>query len=148
MADIFYLETRSDVMSKIRSTNTKPEILVRKFLCDNGFRYRKNLKALPGTPDIVIRKCRTVVMVNGCFWHGHEGCKKFRMPKTRVEFWTGKIERNRERDAESIEKLQRLGWDVVVIWECQLTPKRRRATLNALLDVLYGNLLEGVRTIH
>lgn len=84
-------------------------------------------------------------MVNGCFWHGHEGCKKFRMPKTRVEFWSGKIERNRQRDVEAIEKLQRLGWDVVVIWECQLTAKRRRATLNGLLDVLYGNLLEAVR---
>ena len=145
MANQNSIEARSANMSKIRSTNTKPELLVRKFLCDNGFRYRKNLKTLPGTPDIVIRKCRMVVLVNGCFWHGHEDCKKFRMPKTRVEFWSGKIERNRQRDAETIEKLQRLGWDVVVIWECQLTPKRRRATLNALLDVLYGNLLEGVR---
>lgn len=146
MPDLFSQETRSFIMSKIRSKNTKPENLVRKFLYDNGFRYRKNLKVLPGTPDIVIRKCRTVVLVNGCFWHGHENCKKFKMPKTRVEFWTGKIERNRERDAESIEKLQRLGWDVVVIWECQLTPKRRRATLNALLDVLYGNLLDSARS--
>jgi len=145
MADIYSIETRSYIMSKIRSKNTKPENLVRKFLYDNGFRYRKNLKALPGTPDIVIKKCRTVVLVNGCFWHGHENCKSFKMPKTRVEFWTEKIERNRKRDVESIEKLQRLGWDVVVIWECQLTPKKRRATLNALLDVLYRNLLEAVR---
>lgn len=145
MADIFSIEIRSDIMSKIRSKNTKPENLVRKFLYDNGFRYRKNLKSLPGTPDIVIKKCRTVVLVNGCFWHGHENCKKFKMPKTRVEFWTEKIERNRLRDVESIEKLQRLGWDVVVIWECQLTPKKRKATLNALLDVLYKNLLEAVR---
>lgn len=145
MTDIVSLAMRSDMMSKIRSTNNKPELLVRKFLCENGFRYRKNLKTLPGTPDIVIRKCRTVIMVNGCFWHGHEDCKKFKMPKTRVEFWSGKIERNRERDAEAIGKLQRLGWDVIVIWECQLTPKKRKATLNALLDVLYKNLLEVVR---
>lgn len=145
MADIFSIQTRSIVMSKIRSNNTKPENLVRKFLYDNGFRYRKNLKTLPGTPDIVIKKCRTVVLVNGCFWHGHEHCKNFKMPKTRVEFWTSKIERNRERDVESIEKLQRLGWDVVVIWECQLTPKKRKATLNALLDLLYKNLLEAAR---
>jgi DNA mismatch endonuclease, patch repair protein len=144
MTDIISNKERSAVMSKIRSANTKPELLVRKFLCDNGFRYRKNLKTLPGTPDIVIRKCRTVVMVNGCFWHGHEGCKKFSMPKTRVEFWSGKIERNRQRDVEAIEKLQRLGWDVVVIWECQLMPKRRTTTLNALLDVIYRNLLEEI----
>ena len=147
MADIFSIITRSDIMSKIRSKNTKPENLVRKFLYDNGFRYRKNLKSLPSTPDIVIKKCRTVVLVNGCFWHGHENCKNFKMPKTRVEFWTEKIERNRKRDVESIEKLQRLGWDVVVIWECQLTPKKRKATLNALLDVLYKNLLEAVRVV-
>jgi len=145
MTDLYSKEIRSDIMSKIRSKNTKPENLVRKFLYDNGFRYRKNLKTLPGTPDIVIRKCRTVVLVHGCFWHGHENCKKFKMPKTRVEFWSGKIERNRQRDVESIEKLQRLGWDVVVIWECQLVPKKRRATLNALLDVLYKNLLDEVR---
>lgn len=132
-------------MSKIRGTNTKPEILVRRFLYANNIRYRKNLKTLPGSPDIVLRKFCTVIFINGCFWHGHENCKYFSIPKTRIEFWTNKIQRNVERDKESKEKLQRLGWDVVVIWECQLTPKKRKATLNALLDVLYKNLLDAVR---
>jgi len=132
-------------MSKIKGSNTKPEIIVRKFLYSNGFRFRRNVKQLPGTPDIFIPKCNVIIFINGCFWHGHENCKYFKLPKTRTEFWTNKIQRNVTRDKESIEKLQKLGWTVIILWECQLKPKKQKATWNALLDILYKNLLDKVR---
>ena len=107
-------------MSAIHSTATKPEIRVRKWLWQRGFRYRLNVKSVPGKPDVVLRKYRTAVFVNGCFWHGHENCKKFRVPKTRTEFWSEKISRNRRRDAKNQEILTANGWQVIVIWECEL----------------------------
>ena len=114
-------------MSRIRGRDTKPEMVVRRWLWRQGYRYRLCVKALPGRPDIVMRKWRTVIFVNGCFWHGHE-CQKHR-PVTNAQFWQDKITRNRERDAHNQELLRAAGWHVIVVWECQLTPKCRIDTL-------------------
>lgn len=132
MADRMTAEQRHKCMSRIRSKGTKPEMTVRRFLFSNGFRYRVNVKRLPGTPDIVLRKYRTVIFINGCFWHGHEGCPIFVMPKSNVEFWERKISRNRERDMQKRIELRRLGWHTIVLWECQLKPKARELTLQGL----------------
>ena len=107
-------------MSHIRGKNTRPELIVRKYLFAHGFRFRVNVKKLPGTPDIVLRKYHTVIFVNGCFWHGHEGCPYFVLPKSNVEFWNNKITRNRERDLKNRIKLRDMGWHVIQLWECQL----------------------------
>ena len=115
--DRLTLHQRHKNMASIRSANTKPEILVRKYLWKHGFRYRLNNPRLPGHPDIVLRKYRTCVFVNGCFWHGHDGCKYFRMPKTNTDFWEKKINRNKERDKEEQKKLAEMGWHVIVVWE-------------------------------
>lgn len=112
-------------MSMIKGKNTKPEIIVRKYLFHCGFRFRVNVKRLPGTPDIVLRKYKTAIFVNGCFWHGHEGCPEFRPPRTRVEWWTEKLNRNKARDARVREELRAMGWNTMVIWECQLKPKEQ-----------------------
>ena len=119
-------------MAAIRSKNTKPEMLVRRFLFSRGFRYRLFHKRLPVHPDIVMRKYRTCIFVNGCFWHGHEGCAAFRMPKTNTDFWQQKIDRNRARDKRDLIALAALGWHCITIWECQLRPKQRLATLTSL----------------
>ena len=123
-------------MSAIKSRNTKPEILVRKFLFSRGFRYRLNHPRLPGHPDLVLRKYRTVIFVNGCFWHGHEECKYYRLPKTNVEFWQAKIERNKKRDIEEQHRLASLGWHCITVWECQLKSNSRQQTLEALAYTL------------
>ena len=136
MADVFDKDTRSRIMSKIKATETKPEIKVRKFLFSKGLRYRKNLKGLPGKPDIVSRKHESVVFVNGCFWHGHENCSHFKLPKTRTEFWDEKIQKNIERDRRNTETLESMGWNVFVIWECQLKGKTSEA-----LEMLYGEIM-------
>ena len=111
-------------MSKIRSTSTKPEIRLRKELWRKGFRYRKNDKRLPGSPDIVLPKYQTVVFVHGCFWHGHKGCKKYTIPKSNTNFWVKKVERNQQRDQEVWRHLEARGWAVVIVWECELEKKR------------------------
>ena len=120
MTDIFTTEQRSDIMSKIRSKDTKPEIKLRKALFSRGFRYRTNDKRLPGTPDIVLRKYGVVIFVNGCFWHHHPDCKIATVPKSNTEFWQNKIKRNRQRDLENYWKLGEMGWEVIVVWECEL----------------------------
>lgn len=122
--DVHDKKTRSYNMSCIKGKNTKPEEKVRKYLFSQGFRYRKNYKKLPGTPDIVLPRYRTVIFVNGCFWHGHEGCRYFVIPKTNTEFWLNKIEANRERDKRKTDALIALGWNVIVVWECQLKNDR------------------------
>lgn len=127
-------ETRSYNMSQIRSVNTKPEETVRKFLFSRGFRYRKNDRRFPGKPDIVLPKYRTVIFVNGCFWHGHNGCRYFVMPKSNTDYWKNKIERNIVRDRKNIELLKQQGWKVIVIWECQLKKGIRDDTLCKLED--------------
>ena len=119
-------------MSRIAGKDTKPEELVRKYLFSKGFRYRKNVRKLPGTPDLVLPKYRTVIFVNGCFWHGHEGCKYFVWPKSNAEFWRLKIETNISRDQRKEAQLRDMGWNVMIVWECELRPPKRQATLEWL----------------
>lgn len=125
-------EQRHYTMSRIRGKDTKPEILVRQYLFSEGFRFRKNDKRYPGHPDIVLPKYRTMVFVNGCFWHGHEGCKYYTVPKSNTEFWVSKIKRNQERDRSDCEELEKKGWNVITVWECQLEKKVREETLKDL----------------
>jgi DNA mismatch endonuclease (patch repair protein) len=136
MTDVHSKETRSYNMSRIRSKNTQPEMLVRRFLFAHGFRYRLHDKKLPGKPDIVLPKYKTVIFVNGCFWHGHEGCKYFVLPKTREEWWREKITGTMERDRILKNELTALGWKVVLIWECQLKSQSKNIFLSSLLDLL------------
>lgn len=125
--------TRSYTMSQIRGKDTSPERLVRSFLFAHGLRFRKNDKRYPGHPDVVLPKYRTVIFVNGCFWHLHDGCSKARIPKSNVEFWTAKLLRNRSRDASQHKELEAMGWHVLVVWECELAKDCREATLESLL---------------
>lgn len=118
---------RHRCMSHIHSRDTKPELLVRRWLWSHGYRYRLNVKGVPGRPDIVMRPYHTAIFVNGCFWHGHEPCCK--IPQTNREFWTNKIHRNQERDLQNYQILQENGWHVIVIWECQLKPNRIKETM-------------------
>ena len=132
MMDVHSKETRSYNMSRIKNKNTKPEEIVRKYLFANGFRYRKNDKRLPGHPDIVLPKYRTVVFVNGCFWHGHTECKYFVWPKNNAEFWKNKIETNIKRDKLKNEQLAGLGWHVITVWECEIRHGNAETTLSEL----------------
>lgn len=125
--DIWSKKKRSAVMAKIRSKDTKPEWIVRRYLFSRGYRYRKNVKGLPGTPDIVLRKYGIVIFIHGCFWHGHE--VDGHIPHSNKEFWCKKIERNRQRDERNKEELKKLGWRVMTVWECQLKPAVRPQTL-------------------
>ena len=136
MADVHTPEQRSYNMSRIRSKNTKPEELVRKYLFSQGFRYRKNDVRLPGKPDIVLPKYKTVIFVNGCFWHAHEGCKYFVWPKNNEEFWKNKITGNIRRDSYIYMKLEQMGWNVIVVWECQLKKPIINETIKKLIDQL------------
>jgi DNA mismatch endonuclease (patch repair protein) len=123
-------------MSRIKGKNTKPEMLVRKFLFAQGFRYRLHVKDLPGKPDIVLPKYKTVIFIHGCFWHGHKGCKYFVVPKTRTEWWVNKIERNKQNDKVSVKALTKAQWKVITIWECELKPAKALSTLSNLLSKL------------
>ena len=123
MTDVHDKVTRSYNMSRIKGTNTKPEMLVRKFLFSKGFRYRINDKKLPGKPDIVLPKYKTVIFVNGCFWHEHENCKYFTLPKTRTEWWKEKIEKTKITDFVKQEELIKMGYKVQIIWECEVKSK-------------------------
>lgn len=118
--DVHSKKTRSYNMSRIKGKDTKPEVIVRKYLFSKGLRFRKNDKRLPGTPDIVLPKYKTVIFVNGCFWHKHEGCKYFKWPENNKEFWKEKIEANVLRDFINYNKLKADGWKVIIIWECEL----------------------------
>ena len=131
--DVHDKKTRSYNMSCIKGKNTQPEEIVRKYLFSQGFRYRKNDKRLPGTPDIVLPKYKTVIFVNGCFWHMHEGCKYFVWPKNNSEYWTKKITGNVERDKRNQAALEQEGWRVIVVWECEL---REKTMLSDLVDMI------------
>ena len=133
MPDIFPKSKRSYIMSKISGKETKPEILVRKYLFSQEFRYRKNVKKLPGKPDIVLPKYKTIIFVNGCFWHGHENCKKSALPATNIAFWKGKISSNIIRDKKIYVELSNMGYKVLIIWQCELTAKKREITLSELV---------------
>ena len=134
--DVLTVQERHKAMSAVRSKNTKPEMLVRRYLWSHGFRYRVNSNRLPGHPDIVLRKYRTCVFVNGCFWHGHENCRFFKPPKSNIDFWRKKIARNRERDAEELHRLAVMGWHCIIVWECELRKGRRDETLESLVITL------------
>jgi len=136
MADVHEPETRSYNMSQISGKDTKPEMIVRKFLHGNGLRYRLHVKDLPGKPDLVLPKYNSVIFVHGCFWHAHEECKYFKMPQTRKEWWKEKLFGNKERDEKHIEELMQLGWNVIVVWECELKTDNISETLNKLLKDL------------
>ena len=137
MADKLTPEQRHLCMSHIRGKNTKPEMFVRKALWQLGYRYRLNVADLPGRPDIVLPIYKTIIFVNGCFWHGHLGCKKYTVPETNRDFWLSKIDQNRKRDAESTAALESSGWKVVTIWECELSTKEKREEcLNQLISSL------------
>ena len=125
-------------MSRIKCKDTKPEETVRKYLFSQGFRYRKNDKRLPGSPDIVLPKYKTVIFVNGCFWHKHEGCKYFVWPRNNADFWKKKIESNVMRDIKNYQQLKDLGWKVFVIWECELKRDCRAETLEQIADLVKG----------
>lgn len=120
MTDIFSKEQRHKVMSRISSKDTSIEKILRSKLFALGFRFRKNLKSLPGSPDIVLHKYKTVIFIHGCFWHNHKDCKDGSIPKTRVAYWKKKFSRNKKRDKEQMEELVKLGWNVLVVWGCEL----------------------------
>ena len=120
-------------MSRIKSKDTKPEMLVRRFLFANGFRYRLHDKKLPGKPDIVLPKYKTVIFINGCFWHGHENCKYFVVPKTRTEWWLDKINGNKANDKKNIKLLKSANWKVIQLFECALKPQKINATLDSII---------------
>lgn len=142
--DIWDKEKRSAVMARIRNKDTKPERIVRLYLYHRGYRYRKNVRGLPGTPDIVLAKYRVAIFVHGCFWHGHEA--DGHIPRTNTEFWQRKIARNKARDERDKLALRRLGWNVITIWECQLKPAVRGQTLLELEYWLNHAYLERFRT--
>jgi DNA mismatch endonuclease (patch repair protein) len=133
MADVHSIEVRSYNMSRIKGKNTKPEVLVRKYLFYQGFRYRLYSKKLPGKPDIVLPKYGTVIFINGCFWHGHEGCPYFVIPKTRTDFWVNKININIQNDRTVSQLLKNMGWKVIIVWECELKKEKREETLCKLV---------------
>lgn len=140
MADKFSKEKRSDIMSKITGKETKPEILVRRFLFAAGFRFRKNVINLLGKPDIVLSKYNTIIFIHGCFWHGHT-CKRGKLPESNHEFWKQKIEKNIERDKQIIAQLEKDGWTVIIIWQCEIRNKEKcNMRLNELIDELKINI--------
>ena len=143
--DRFTPQQRHRCMSHIRSKDTKPELTVRNWLWSHGYRYHLNVKNVPGKPDIVMRRYRTAIFVNGCFWHGHEGCKDFSIPKSNTEFWETKISRNRQRDQQNYDILQQNGWQVIVVWECQLTPTKIDHTMRDVELLLNEKLLSAYR---
>lgn len=132
MVDKFSKETRSRIMSKIRDKDTKPEILVRRYLFSRGLRFRKNDKRYRGSPDIVLPKYKAMVFVHGCFWHLHEGCKYAKIPKSNVDYWKKKLYGNRERDKRNQKELEAMGWNVITVWECELKSDKRENTLEEL----------------
>lgn len=142
MADNHSKEVRSMNMSHIRSTNSKPEEIVRKYLFSKGFRYRKNVRSLPGTPDIVLPKYKTIIFVNGCFWHKHD-CPRFVWPSSHQEYWRPKIQRNVERDKQNIAELHALGWSVITVWECELKKNVRDERLKQLCVEIKGDNSNG-----
>lgn len=143
MTDVMTPKQRSRCMAAIKGKDTKPELIVRKYLFSRGLRFRIQVRKLPGNPDIVLPKYKTVVFVNGCFWHGHEGCKYFRLPKSNVEFWREKIERNIERDRDTIQALLDLGWKVIRVWECEL---RNKAYREEILNKIYHSITSADRS--
>lgn len=138
MVDLMTQEQRSRCMAAIRSRDTKPEMVVRRFLFSKGLRYRVNDHKLPGSPDIVLKKYKTVIFIDRCFWHGHDGCKYYQLPKTNVDFWRHKITMNIARDYSNNVDLKLAGWHVIRIWECEIKTKAKRKNT---LEALYFNII-------
>ena len=136
MHDVHTPQQRHANMAAIHSKDTKPEMVVRRYLWGHGFRYRLNHPRLPGKPDIVMRKYRTCIFVNGCFWHGHEGCRYYTIPRTNTEFWVSKVKRNKERDLKVQHELAAMGWHSITIWECEIKSVKRENTLKSLTYTL------------
>jgi len=136
MADVHTAQQRRFNMQQVKAKDTKPELLVRKFLHAHGFRYSLHKKTLPGKPDIVLPKYKTIIFVHGCFWHGHSNCKYFSLPKTRTQWWTDKINTNKANDAKTVKVLRKEGWHVLTVWECKLKPSKAEKTLFTLLNKL------------
>jgi DNA mismatch endonuclease (patch repair protein) len=132
MADVHDKKTRSYNMSRIRAKDTKPEMLVRRFLHAQGFRYKLHDKTLPGKPDLVLPKYKTVIFIHGCFWHGHEGCRYYVVPKTRTEWWLNKINTNSSNDDKAVNTLKKQGWRIIILWECDLKADKMPKTLTNL----------------
>ena len=143
MVDIWNKKKRSAVMAKIKSKDTKPEWIVRRYLYSRGYRYRKNVKSLPGIPDIVLRKYGIIIFVHGCFWHGHD--VDGHVPHSNREYWQKKIEQNQLRDKKNEQELLQMGWNVLVVWECQLKPKVRERTLRGLEYYINKSFLDRYR---
>lgn len=139
MSDTLSPAQRHYTMSRVRSSNTKPEVRLRHALWSQGFRYRVNDKRLPGKPDIVLPKYRSVIFVHGCFWHGHGGCSKYSIPKTNTEFWINKVKRNQERDQEDWRKLEAKGWSVIIVWECELENRSYQGTIRRIVSEIIDN---------
>lgn len=139
MPDVMTPQQRHDCMSHIRSKNTKPEQLVRQALWHQGFRYRLHVKDLPGKPDIVLPKYKTAIFINGCFWHGHKGCKYYTLPKTNTDFWTAKVARNKNCDQRVWRELEAAGWAVIIVWECELKKAKLEATIARVEDEIKRN---------
>jgi DNA mismatch endonuclease, patch repair protein len=136
MADVHTKEQRSYNMSRIKGKDTKPEMLVRKFLHAQGFRYKLHDKTLPGKPDLVLPRYKTVIFIHGCFWHAHTNCKYFTIPKTRTQWWTNKINTNKANDTKAVKSLRKEGWKVIVLWECQLKKESDEKALKKLIKHL------------
>lgn len=138
MTDVMTPEQRHKCMAAIKGRDTKPELIVRRFLHARGLRYRLNNRNLPGTPDIVLKKYRTVIFIDGCFWHGHEGCRQFKLPKSNTDFWRHKINMNIARDYRANVELRLLGWRVIRVWECEIRPQ---STASTRLESLYRSII-------
>jgi len=139
LADTVSKKKRSEIMSKIRGKDTKPELMVRQYLYHNGFRYRKHYRKIPGSPDVYLSKYNTAIFINGCFWHGHENCKYYKTPKSNTSFWLDKINKNKARDIKNKNDLQNMGIQVIIIWECELKSDFNK-TMQSLVEALYKNI--------
>lgn len=139
MPDVHTPEQRHKNMAAIHSSSTKPELKLRRALWSVGFRYRVNERRLPGKPDIVLPKYRTVIFIHGCFWHGHKGCRYYTVPKTNTDFWIAKVARNQERDQEVWRQLEAKGWSVIIVWECELKKYRFEDTVNRVTAEIVRN---------
>jgi DNA mismatch endonuclease (patch repair protein) len=137
--DTFSKSKRSEIMRKVSGKDTKPEVLVRKFLFSKGFRFRKNVKELPGKPDIILPKYKTIIFIHGCFWHGHENCEAAKLPTSNVDYWTKKVSSNVMRDLQHTQQLQILGWNIITIWECELKIKNRDNIFEFLTNEIRKN---------
>ncbi|MBN8673727.1 MAG: DNA mismatch endonuclease Vsr [Chitinophagales bacterium] len=138
MTDVHSPQQRSYNMQQIRSGNTKPELLVRKFLHANGFRYKLHDKTLPGKPDIVLPRYKTIIFIHGCFWHGHTNCKYYKIPQTRTAWWLQKIITNKANDAKAVKALKKTGWKIIIVWECTLKPLKVEKALSRILLSISG----------